>query len=352
MIPLTAIILTILLANLLSPYFEKEIKIQVAGNNYRVNHALYYFLLMFPLYFIAAFQYANANDYYNYSVMFNEIRQGMRSISEPIIYAIFKGTASLNLSFQFVYIFIYALIFCVLYKCLKDYSKNFAMSLIIYITLFYSLAMFQIRQLLAVVISFYAYRYIAQRKSIPYICFIIAACMCHLSAIIMIPAYFLFRYKIRLTDYGLFAGGLIVAGIIAKRFLPVLIANFFPSRINWYNNYQSSQINKWEIILLALIIVLIIIYAKSICEDSLNRIFIHAFLIYILLFFLGRWIPEVLRWGYYYFFPIVALLPNCLAAERNVRYQKFYSFLVMLFLITYMFLRYINQIKQLSLIFI
>lgn len=352
MIPLIAITLTILLANLLSPYFEKEIKIQVAGNNYRVNHALYYFLLMLPLYILYAFQYAESADYYNYSVMFNEIRMGLKGIDEPIIYVLFKLIAILNLDFQFVYLALYAIVFIILYNCLKDYSANFGFSLIISTCVLFTLFLHQIRQLLAVVICFYAYRYILSKSTVKYYICILLACGCHLSAVIMFPAYFALRYKFKLTDTIVLSGFCVAIGGFAKRILPIIIKTFFPDRINWYNNYQSSQINKWESILLLIFIMITLLFInQAVKKKEINHVFFNAFIFYIILFFLGRWIPEVLRWGYYYFFPIIALIPNCLAEETNIKYKRLYCLLLTLYLSIYLFLRFQVQLSLYSIRF-
>ena len=352
MIPLTAIILTILLINFLSPFFEREIKIQVAGNEYRVNHILYYFLLMLPLYILYAFQYAESADYYNYSVMFNKIRIGIKCIDEPIIYSLFKLIAVLKLNFQFVYLALYAIVFIILYKCLKDYSANFGFSLIISTCILFTLFLHQIRQLLAVVICFYAYRYILSKSIIKYYICILLACGCHLSAVIMVPAYFVLRYKFKLTDTIVLSGFCVAIGVFAKHIFPIIIKTFFPDRINWYNNFQESVINKWESILLVVFLMIILLFiSQAVKKEEINQVFCNAFIIYVILFFLGRWIPEVTRWGYYYFLPSVALIPNCLAEEKNIKYKQLYCLFLTLYLLVYLFLRFQVQLSLYSIRF-
>lgn len=301
-----------------------------------------------PLFIIYSFQFSTSADYYNYSVMFNNISKGIRSIKEPTIYLIFKLVGTLGLDFQFVYIIIYALSFYILYKSLRIYSSDFTFSLILYVFVFFALTLHQIRQLLAVTISFAAYRYIFEKKFFRFFILILLASTCHVSALIMLPAYFLLRYRFKLSDTLFLVATGIALGIGSKYILPTIIRKIAPSRLNWYKSFKDVGLLKWDVILLAIFGLIVFIYGKKIIAKQINILFINAFMIYSIMYFCCRWIPEVKRWGYYYFFPIIALIPNCIAAEKDKKIRSLYSILIFMYLCIYLLIVYRVQLDIFS----
>ena len=118
----------------------------------------------FPMFLIYAFQYSLHSDYDNYFATFLEIKSGTGHIREIAIHYINKLVAIVGLDFQFVYIFVYLIAFIILAKCLIDYSKDYALSLALFITVFFTLGFLQIRQLVAVSIVLWGYRYAYKKK--------------------------------------------------------------------------------------------------------------------------------------------------------------------------------------------
>lgn len=352
MIPITAILVAIVLSNILSKQLKCGFQFQIHKRTYSLSPYVFEAVALLPVYIICAFQFSTSSDYHNYSRMFVQINQGMRSISEPLVYLIFKIISKLGLNFQWVYIVIFLIVFVILYRTLNKYSKDFVFSTAIYLCVFFGLAGLQIRQLLAVVISFAAYQYILDRKPVKFVLMIAAACMCHMSALIMLPAYFLLRYRYRLTDIAFISGFCIMIGSLSKKLFPVIISKISPSRMNWYQAYKNPTLSKWDLILLAIFLFFVIIYASRIVKNQMNILFINAFIIYLIMFFCCRWIPEVKRWGYYYFIPIIALIPNCLAEEENKSVRFFFSVILLIYLFLYLLLVYKAPLSYYSLIFL
>ena len=340
MIPIAACIIAILITNLFWPQINQGLQIHFHGKTYLINAAYFYVLVFLPFYLIYAFQFSTSADYYNYSIMYIKIGNGIHAIKEPLIYIIFKLVSMFRLDFQFVYFFIYGIAFLILYKTLTFYSRDITFSMFMLTCVFFALTLHQIRQLLAVVFSFVSYRYIYEKKFIKFLLFVVIASICHVSALIMLPAYFLLRYRHKLSDIIILSCGCIILGKVAKKIVPFLIRHFVPSRIDWYNNFKYAGFSKWDLILLTIFVILLLIYYRRVVNEQINKIFIHAFIIYMVLFFFCRWIPEVKRWGYYYFFPIIALIPNCLTEEKNKTVRLFYSFTVLLYLFVYLMVAY------------
>lgn len=340
MIPIIAIVMTILLANIFAKQLNNGLCISFHQKEYCIRPEIMGAIVLLPVYIISACQFSTSSDYYNYSKMFSQIAQGIRSIDEPAIYLIFKIVSKFRLNFQWVYYIIFFLALTILYRTLKKYSKDFVLSTALMLCMFFGLAILQIRQLLAVVIIFAAYQYILKRKPIKFVLLVIIASMCHASALIMLPAYFLLRYRYRLTDILVISGICIAMGRISDRVLPILIGKFAPSRLNWYFVFKGQTIYKWDLILLAMFSLIVIIYAKRVMKNEINILFSNAFALYMIMFFFCRWIPEVQRWGYYFSFPIIALIPNCLGEEPDKKVRILYSYVILLYLFLYLLLMY------------
>lgn len=296
----------------------------IIARKYEIKLSNYFWavLTFLPLYVIYAFQYSLHTDYDNYLSAFLKIKAGTGAIREIGVHYINKIVAISGLDFQFVYIIIYFIAFAILAKCLFDYSSDYAVSLILFVTVFFTLNLVQLRQLVAVIISFYAYRYIAQNKFGKYLFVIALACLFHVSAIIMIPAYFILKYDFKLSYYMIAAGIFGILNISKTYVLIWLVKHFLPSYYGRHEMFRNLQINKWQMLFLLIILFLCTIYYSRIRHLKFyNRTFLNGFFIYTILFFLGRWIIEFDRFGYYFYFPIICLIPNMLECEKNIYFK-------------------------------
>ena len=89
---------------------------------------------------------------------------------------------------------------------IAKYSKNVWLSCHLYVCLtFYYSSMNFVRQTLAATIIFLAYRWFAERKTIPFIIVVLIASTIHSSALLMIPIYLVIAY-IKPTTKILFGG--------------------------------------------------------------------------------------------------------------------------------------------------
>lgn len=102
----------------------------------------------------------------------------------------------LEFNFQFV-IFSMALVTIFLkFKFFKEQSPRYLISfLLYYCSLFFLYDFIAIRQALAMSIFMFAIPYIVEKKMIKYFICIAIACLFHMSALILLPIYFLIRFK-------------------------------------------------------------------------------------------------------------------------------------------------------------
>ena len=238
-------------------------------------------LAFVPLYCIYAFQYSLHTDYDNYEKAFLQIKAGTGSIREIGVNYINKLVAVLDLDFQFVYFIIYLIAFCILAKCLMDYSKDYAMSMFLFVTVFFMLGFLQIRQLVAVIISLYAYRYISANRFGQYILTIAVACLFHVSAVIMIPAYFILKYDFRCSYYFMAAGLFGVLTLFQTKVLTWIVKTFIPGYYGRHEMFRNLQINKWDAIMLLTILFLCAIYYSRVREQyACNRICLCNYILF------------------------------------------------------------------------
>lgn len=318
-------------------------KIKTVINHYEISlsNNAWAAITFAPLYLIYAFQYSVHSDYDNYEKMFIQIKAGTGFIREIAVYYINKVVAEARLDFQFVYIIMYLIAFFILAKCIRDYSKDFAMSLILFVTVFFVLGFLQLRQLVAVIISFYSYRYITEGRLGHFIINIAIACLFHISAIIMFPAYFIMRYEFKCSYYVMVSGLFGILTLGQEKILTWLVKTFLPNYYGRHEMFRNLKIGKWDSIFLLVILFTIIVYYRTVrTKNPVNRQFINGFFIYFILFFLGRWIIEFDRFGYYFYFPSICLIPNLLDCEQNIYFKWFMKLGIMFLAVLFWMIRY------------
>ncbi|MCD4533749.1 EpsG family protein [Nocardioides sp. cx-169] len=115
---------------------------------------------------------------------------------------------------------------------IRRYSRMPALSVFLYATLgFYLFSYSGLRQAMAVAICFWAYRFIIDRKPLPFLAMVLAASLFHQSALAFIPAYWLFPI--------LPTGPIVIAGIAIIIATFALRAEIYPIL---YSLYRDSPV--------------------------------------------------------------------------------------------------------------
>lgn len=122
---------------------------------------------------------------------------------------------------------------------INKYSKNPALSLVIFVTMgFMAGTMSQIRQYIAWAICVYSIKFIIDNKPVKFICFTIIAMLFHISAIIFLPLYWLSKVELNLKNG--------IAFIIITSPLFIFFNRFSVltgSLIQSYNNYEKQMLD-------------------------------------------------------------------------------------------------------------
>ena len=187
--------------------------------------------MIFPLFLFAAFRGNGNGDYFAYldrgvyistiqDVLYNR-KIGMEIGYRWIVYVV----RLLRLPRQFVVVFMNAISFSCIATFIKRYSKDWCLSLLLFIPLFFQFDMHAARAAVAIGFCAVGFKYIKERKFVKYIATIVIACMFHLSALISIPLYFFYGKRIKLKS-GLL---ILMVELLVIRFLGIytLMARLF-----------------------------------------------------------------------------------------------------------------------------
>lgn len=157
-----------------------------------------------------------------------------------------------------VYAFI---IYTFVYKACINNSTRPYLSIFLYICLFYLESLGYIRQAVAISIGFYAFRYVKAKNFKKYCIWVGIAMLFHLSAVILIAAYFIY-WKMRLKYAIIFA----ISFLILKN-----IFFFILDKLNFYSGYSDMNISgggKLKFLYPLLLSLIAILHGKMNREDE------------------------------------------------------------------------------------
>lgn len=221
----------------------------VLSNNFLKKRNITTSKLFIVFSFLAAFipsaiRYGIGIDYFNYINSYYFVS----SISDFNILS-FKesGFELINLIAKYImgdpqYIFVFSamLLLIFIYKAILDNKNiiNIGFALFIFMTLFYFSSYNTVRQSIAIGIVFYSYKYISERKLWKFIIFILLASLFHVTALFILPMYFILNsksHKLKYFKVGIF---IIIILIIFKNYSLFLQKITTVELFNSYATYQ------------------------------------------------------------------------------------------------------------------
>lgn len=223
-----------------------------------------------------------------------------------------------------------------IYIVIKRYSNKPGESLFYFTALgFYVLSFNLVRQSIAIAICFFALRYMFNRKIFKYIVTILIASLFHMTALIMIPMYWIanlqFNKKQLLSILVIFS----FSGIL---FNPIF--NYFTSIIPQYRMYSSygdafAGIGTYIVDGIYMILIIFIIFNKNRMINENKNIIIN--LITFSTFFIMLSMQNILfaRLIYYWLIPIILILPEVITTVKKQYRNTIQLFMIVCFLVFY-----------------
>lgn len=225
------------------------------------------------------------------------------------------------------------------YVLIKKKAKYPSESLFYFVTLgFYVLSFNMVRQSIAMSLCFWALQFLFDKKFFKYMAIVVIACLFHITAIIMIPIYWISRTRLDTRKLIILMILLVLGGILFNPFFNY-IASIIP-QYNMYVNYngEDAGIGTYLINIIYLVLIfLCIISRKSITEnDKNNSILINIITLstfFIVASFRGALFARLI---YYWLMPITLLIPYLTRIVKKIQRTSLQSLITIAFIAFYL----------------
>ncbi len=321
----------------------------------RICYNIAYLMLMTT----AAFRYETGGDWYAYEDIFYSI--------EPIDEVIAgKGhtynTISIEAGFlllssisrylvdnvQFLFFIIAPFISTIVFKRIKLYSPYPLMGIMIYFgILFFSLDMFVIRQAMAVVIIFWGYVYIEERKFWRYLLLCLIASLFHVSALIGPLIYLVCRRRYSTTLIIIVTIVVSMLLILQVKWLTPLMTMLLStqldqstaSKIATYTAtevYAASRGITFGYLINIVVLVMVLLNRKQMESQKYFNLFLNLFVLYIVVYCsLGELVEVSNRFKYYFMISFVVLIPQLVKSFTLENNRKIFTIFAIFFAFMY-----------------
>ena len=316
-------------------------------NRIKAKKWLTIILVSIPLVSIAGFRWKVGTDFGTYYSTFTEIPNYSLSFIFESAYSDFipfeRGFSVLiwligviNKNPQFI-IFITSLINVVIVVvALKKYSNNFPLSIYLYVTsMIYYSAFNGIRQWIASVIIFIAFKYLVNRDLKKYLIFVLIASMIHISSLIMIPVYFIVNFKPFGKKIIIIV---VIIGIIAVFLQPVLQNLEVLTSDTRYSGYmtvskEDDGVNIFRVLVAIVPVIISFIFYKKLKDDKENRFLINFATLNFLVLFLAMQSTIIARLTIYFELYNLLLYPKIVKVFKKEEAYVFIFILCLCFFI-------------------
>ncbi|HLQ96194.1 MAG TPA: EpsG family protein [Pseudogracilibacillus sp.] len=326
---------------------------------WKINIVYYRFYIVISLLIPSIFvglRYKVGTDYETYVIIYNKVNQ--------LTYIEFLNTNNYEVGFftleklshwvgdvQFLFFLSSFLTLLFLYFALKQYIGKLSITLgyILYIFTVFPDSLNAVRQQLAIAIIVFSLKYIFEKKLIKFIIYVFLASTFHITAIIVIPFYFLFHYsgqeidrkdKYKIVLRVLFLISIVIFIASYGYFLDLTAKLSGVERFSEYSN-ESGTGNNREIILNFFILLIMLFMRRSlIIFDGRNKLYIYFLIVGFLLSLSSIWNPIVSRMASYFDIALIFLIPSLVASLETSLSKYIGSLLVCMYSIFYFILVY------------
>lgn len=221
-----------------------------------------------------------------------------------------------------------------IYCFIKKKSKYPCESLFYFVTLgFYVMTFNMVRQAIAIALALWALKFLFDRKCLKYIATIIIASLFHMTALIMIPIYWIARIKFSTKKLIIL---MIILAFAGTLFNPIFnyITSIIP-QYNMYSNYSGTDVGIGTYIINIIYLVLIflvILNNKRICEAEKDYNIIVNIVTFSTFFIIASLRGALFaRLIYYWFIPIVMILPELIRSIKKTERNSLQTLVILAF---------------------
>lgn len=300
----------------------------------RIQFGLCVVLTGIILFLVSALRYNVGTDYNNYRYFVSNIT--LSEFGWGKAYVLLVKLSQLVSDNYYIFIGINSLIFVILAcKCLKDYAHFHPLS----VYLFFSMGLFfqsfcMLRQILAIMVVFYSYRFIIKKKYVKLILGFIIAYLFHSSALIVAPAFFLANIRLKKKYYLL---GLFVGIGLSPLFHRLGIWYINRKYFGLLNSQADPLLPLYSILLGLLLFFLMNVYKEFLeKKEQENNVLYNISFFYIIYTFAFAFVPVMSR-CFQYFIPFFTLsIPKIIDSQNGIKQKRFFSLVVILVYFVFM----------------
>ena len=230
-----------------------------------------YIAVVFGYMFVmSSLRYGLGNDYFNYrTYLHNVMDNGLSVIDtvrttgiEPGYVLLLKLTGLLGGDYLILNTLTALLILVPTAYIIIKYSKMPWISAWLYLTVtfFYNSLNFT-RQSLSVAVIFLGWRFFRDRKHIPAVLIILAAAMFHVSALILLPVYFLSLIKPSAKSLGIIGGAGVLAFIFSRQILSFVTTYILPRYAKYMDTIYLRVGLSWVFLLIPALMMILTLAA-------------------------------------------------------------------------------------------
>lgn len=253
-------------------------------------------------------------------------------------------------NFQIYIVIVGVIIFSSYAFYIRKYSVNYYLSIFFFITLgFYDFSFSGLRQAIAMAISLYAYNFAIKKKLKLFILATLLASLFHITAIVILPIYFLINYQLKRRDI-LF----IIPSFVLFYLFRMRIGAFF--NLLYYDStetmYNSSDGFSGMAFLLIVIIILGFILESPFSEKSDKKMigFLNVLITAAFIQVISTFAYSFTRLNYFYLLSLIIYMPQIMALKTSkcIYFDKKIEFMVKIlftiFILTYFSIAYLNSL--------
>lgn len=320
-----------ILALVLSMLFASAAQNLKKKNNFDVDGGTFYFrstylcmmgLSFLPMFVVAAIRHEVGTDWPIYWEFYHWINDGTKSFSEPLFNFLNRIVGWCINDFQGLVVLVAFLSYFFLFKAINEQSISVALSLLVFfISSSFFTSMNQLRQAISMPIMLYAYKYVWDKKPIPYFFWCIVASCIHASSLVYIPLYFVARIRPSVRRYVTTFSVCVIAIPVLYAIVEALISL---SKYAWYFTSvfnTGSEANNFYLLGFLFQSVLFIIMAyyrfTSETEDPVYDGMLNCYFLSVIALLFTPVLSQVLRVSQCFGYCQILLVPRMIDREKN-----------------------------------
>lgn len=306
------------------------------GKKYSSNIFLLAFFFLYLAIFIGLGDMIGGYDRYIYGAMFDNIADTVRSDNTVLtmlyyvrgneyVYFFWEVIVAHVTANRYVFIlFTICLTYLLYFRSFKENISNYPMACIVFLGFFVFFTMTYLRQTLACGIIWQSFKYIIQRRPIPFFTLVLIAYGIHNSALVFAPIYFIPILRYSKKEVTLFLILCFLLGLTPFASWAVSTAGDVTSstaRVSTYADDMSGY-QIWYVIEAIVFVAVIFLNYNKIRDTKKNLLFVNMSIIFCGILLIFARFGQGGRFGWYYFFGLVYTFTYISSIRRPLEWVR------------------------------